>query len=266
MNGTILLYNRNFSEDVGLSFPSNESSTIVDKYLLVKNSKQNCNPLFKIQLSTKRVNDIKFCKNGTHLAIICDDGYLNVLDFPSLQVLVRFSCYSGSFISCNWSPDGKYLCACGEDDMITILDWRRKAIVCRGMGHFNFVSDVIFDEFRSNQERYRIVSVGHDCRLLMWDIPIDSIEDMIANNYQDLQREELTEDHSSEGILDLDFIETELSFVTVPKLNMNKVTIVKPVAKAMIHSEPILSVSCFEFGIVTICNQHLIRVWKKRET
>jgi WD40 repeat protein len=60
--------------------------TIIDifsKYFVLHNKTKNVNPLTRIHISNKGINDIKFSPNGRLLAVASEDGYLYVIDYPT---------------------------------------------------------------------------------------------------------------------------------------------------------------------------------------
>jgi WD40 repeat protein len=58
----------------------------------------------------------------------------------------------------------------GEDDLISVYDYNSRSILARGIGHLSYVSAVVFDAVQCDNDRYRIVSVGQDTRLILWDL------------------------------------------------------------------------------------------------
>ena len=44
-----------------------------------------------------------------------------------------------------WSPDGRYIAAGGEDDLISIYGLAEKGLVAWGEGHNSWVMQVAFD-------------------------------------------------------------------------------------------------------------------------
>lgn len=71
-----------------------------------------------------------------------------------------------------WSPDGRYIVTGGQDDLVTIWSFAERRIVARCEGHHSWVSSVAFDPWRCDDRAYRFGSVGHDCRLLLWDFSV----------------------------------------------------------------------------------------------
>lgn len=48
---------------------------------------------------------------------------------------------------CSWSPDGKYIAAGGEDDLITVYSFHENRVICRGRGHRSWVTAISFDPY-----------------------------------------------------------------------------------------------------------------------
>lgn len=73
-------------------------------------------------------NTIKFCPGGNYLAIGDGGGIISVYSFAKLpnslyeSTLVAWFPRNDSILSVDWSPDGKWLYAGGEDRTITIID------------------------------------------------------------------------------------------------------------------------------------------------
>lgn len=53
--------------------------------------------------------------------------------------------YYGGVQCVAWSPDGRYLAAGGEDDLVSIYGLTEKALVAWGEGHNSWVMQVAFD-------------------------------------------------------------------------------------------------------------------------
>uniref|UniRef100_A0A3P9LBE0 WD repeat domain 20b n=1 Tax=Oryzias latipes TaxID=8090 RepID=A0A3P9LBE0_ORYLA len=53
--------------------------------------------------------------------------------------------YFGGLLCVCWSPDGRYIVAGGEDDLVTVWSFQDCKVVARGHGHKSWVSVVAFD-------------------------------------------------------------------------------------------------------------------------
>jgi WD40 repeat protein len=78
--------------------------------------------------------------------------------------------YYGGTLSVSFSPDSKYICVGGEDDMIHIysLNPTELKLLVRGQGHNSWINKVIFDSHHTSTLSYSIYSVGQDGNLCIW--------------------------------------------------------------------------------------------------
>lgn len=114
------------------------------------------------------------------MAVTLRDGTLRILDVDSGMSLGGFRSYYGNFLCCAYSPDGRYIAAGGEDDLVAVYGVRERQVLMHCEGHSSWISSVAFDpvelpELASPGEvQYRIVSVGQDCQIAFWDLSIAS--------------------------------------------------------------------------------------------
>mmetsp|Transcript_13525 Transcript_13525/g.40892 ORF Transcript_13525/g.40892 Transcript_13525/m.40892 type:complete len:461 (-) Transcript_13525:3788-5170(-) len=117
---------------------------------------------------------------GAHFAAACADGRLRIWDSASLQLVAGFRSYYGGLCCCAWSPDGAWVAAGGEDDLVALYSLRDRAVVAWGGGHASWVSAVTFDPYvnRGGEHRgedlLRVVSGGQDCQVALWDFDVSS--------------------------------------------------------------------------------------------
>jgi WD40 repeat protein len=248
-SGNMYLYDRKIQEQQAINLPpdnkqqqkqTNQNGSIKDdSYYFLQAKNHNTNPVAKYHVSNFQLNDIKFSPNGHYLAVACNDGYLKVIDFRSGKLIVTFKSYYGAFTCCCWSPDGKFIATGGEDDLVSIFDFKEKCIVARGVGHTSFVAAVIFDPIECNNEQYRILSVGDDCKLILWNI--DKVSNVLNDDISPQKRSKKNN--------------------TIPSLSWNDVPTFEPVRIHRAHQEPIRDITVFDLGIVTVCNRNIIKFW-----
>jgi WD40 repeat protein len=246
-SGNIYIYNRTLTEQQQLVLPENKQKHS-DGFYHVSIKVPNTNPVARYHISNSPITDLKFSPDGHYFAVTSNDGHLRVIDFMSSKLIVAFKSYYGALTCCCWSPDGKYVVTGGEDDMISVFDIKNRYILARGIGHTSFVSSVIFDPMECNMDQYRFLSVGDDCKLILWNI------------------DKVTATDESAGI-DIDQIQQKKSESTstgpvfVPSPSLNEVPTFEPVRIHRAHHEPIRDVTVFELGIVTVCNRNIIKFW-----
>ena len=102
------------------------------------------------------------------LAEQCVRLYLSLtrLDYPN-RLVDCYASYFGALTCVAWSPDGRFVLAGGQDDLITIFSPWEQRVVARCQGHSSFVSAVAFDDLRCDGRTYRFGSVGEDNKLIL---------------------------------------------------------------------------------------------------
>lgn len=201
MDGSLIVYDKEkedaafVAEENGLS-PNEknrgfggDSALHVNKSVDSKNQKTN--PVAYWKLSTSKINALAFSPDSRHLAVVCEDGTLRIIDYLSEQyrripllhnvrrvmltgrrLIDIYPSYYGGFICVCWSPDGKYVLTGGQDDLVSIWTLAERQIIARCPGHHSWVTAVAFDAWRCDDRNYRFGSVGEDCRLLLWDFNV----------------------------------------------------------------------------------------------
>ena len=139
----------------------------IKKSLNSKNQKANPAAVWKI--SRKRLNDFSFSQDGRFLAVVGEDGSLQIIDFFKETLLDLFPSYYGGMTCVCWSPDSRYIITGGQDDLVSIWSFEDRALVARCLGHRSWVTALSFDAWRCDGQSYRFGSVGEDCRLILWD-------------------------------------------------------------------------------------------------
>ncbi|GAM84850.1 hypothetical protein ANO11243_028520 [Dothideomycetidae sp. 11243] len=181
MDGSLIVYDKD-KEDVAFvaeegrpdGAQSDDSFAIsrMDIKKSVHSPNQKLNPVSCWNLGRSRINRIAFSPDGTHLAVVSEDGTLKIVDFLRETLLDIYRSYYGGLISVTWSPDGRYILTGGQDDLVSIWSFADGALVARCQGHSSWVRDVKFDPWRCDERNYRFGSVGEDCRLLLWDFSV----------------------------------------------------------------------------------------------
>lgn len=138
----------------------------------VQSRNQKTNPVAYWKLSNQKINQIAFSPDGTHLAVVSEDGLLKIIDYLKEQVIDVHRSYYGALLCVTWSPDSRYIVTGGQDDLVSIWSLSDRSLVARCQGHHSWVSDVKFDPWRCDERNYRIGSIGEDCRLLLWDFSV----------------------------------------------------------------------------------------------
>lgn len=113
-------------------------------------SKTPRNPTFRWVIGDGSLNEFSFSPCGKFLATVSQDGFLRVFDYESMELIGRMRSYFGGLLCLAWSPDGRFIAAGGEDDLVSFWSTAQKRVVARGQGHKSWVSVVTFDPFTTS--------------------------------------------------------------------------------------------------------------------
>ncbi len=95
MDGSLIVYDKEkedaafLPEEIGLfipeksSGPSGTSTLHVNKSIKSKN--QKVNPVASWKLSSQQINAVAFSPDSRHLAVVCEDGTLRIIDYIEEQ-------------------------------------------------------------------------------------------------------------------------------------------------------------------------------------
>ncbi|PHH82380.1 hypothetical protein CDD82_6215 [Ophiocordyceps australis] len=158
--------------DSGNSRRDSYSCTRIAIQKSVHSRNQKTNPVAAWKLSNQRVNAFAFSPDSRHIAVVCEDGTLRIIDYLREELLDIFHSYYGGLTCVCWTPDGKYVLTGGQDDLISIWSPVDSALVARCQGHESWVSALAFDPWRCDDRNYRFGSVGEDGRLCLWDFGV----------------------------------------------------------------------------------------------
>lgn len=66
-----------------------------------------------------------------------------------MDLLGTAKSYFGGLLCLCWSPDSKFVCYAGEDDLVHLWSMESRRIIARGRGHRSWVTAVSFDPMTS---------------------------------------------------------------------------------------------------------------------
>ncbi|CAL4086669.1 unnamed protein product [Meganyctiphanes norvegica] len=110
-------------------------------------TKSTRNPLYRWVIGEGSINEFAFSPCSKYLAVVSQDGTLRVFNFDTMDLLGCARSYYGGLLCVCWSPDGRYVVAGGEDDLITVWSFQERRVVARGVGHKSWVTVVAFDSY-----------------------------------------------------------------------------------------------------------------------
>ncbi|GMS80474.1 hypothetical protein PENTCL1PPCAC_2649 [Pristionchus entomophagus] len=112
-------------------------------------SKTTRNPVYKWQIGKSgAIHQFEFSPVDPNImATVGHDGYLRVFNYQSMELLSFMKSYFGGLLCLSWSPDGALIATGGEDDLLTVYSFSERRVVCRGLGHKSWISQVSFDAY-----------------------------------------------------------------------------------------------------------------------
>ncbi|KAL9603834.1 MAG: hypothetical protein Q9219_000943 [cf. Caloplaca sp. 3 TL-2023] len=301
-DGTLIVYDKErddaafVPEENGPLFNFSKSSSTDHRPLHVNKSlnsrNQKSNPVASWKISNHRINDFAFSPDSRHLAVVTEDGSLQIIDYLNEQyALYSFSqqisryfadidrltdiypSYYGGFLCVCWSPDGKYILTGGQDDLVSIWSLAERRLVARCPGHHSWVSCVAFDPWRCDDRNYRFGSVGEDRRLLLWDFNVGMLHRPKAlsvrqrgsiSSYVPLVRNrtesQATMRFRSNSNLTADSVDGE-GLLEHPVESRTRTAELPPVLSKIIDEDPMSWLGFEEDCIITACAHGHIRLW-----
>uniref|UniRef100_V5HSI7 Putative wd40 protein dmr-n9 n=1 Tax=Ixodes ricinus TaxID=34613 RepID=V5HSI7_IXORI len=147
-------------------------------------TKSTRNPLYRWVVGEGALHEFAFSPCARYLATASQDGFLRVFCYDTMDLVGLVRSYFGGLLCVCWSPDGRYVVAGGEDDLVTVWSFQDKRVVARGQGHRSWVQGVAFDACLEGghasgdcpDTSYRFGSVGQDTQLCLWDLTEDVLK------------------------------------------------------------------------------------------
>ena len=96
------------------------------------------NPRAYWKLSPSSITALEFSPDLQHVAVTAMDGTLTILDHRDGLRLDVYSSFFGGFLCVSWSPDGKFIVAGGQDDLISLFSFRGR-LIALFQGHKSWV-------------------------------------------------------------------------------------------------------------------------------
>ncbi|ODN02331.1 WD repeat-containing protein 20, partial [Orchesella cincta] len=160
-HGSGHMYLYNIDNPSGTTSPSYQVCKSGPSYTVYNcKSKTARNPVTRWTIGDGAINEFAFSPCGQFLAVVSQDGFLRIIRYDSHELVGITRSYFGGLLCVCWSPDSKYVCVGGEDDLVTLWSFKEKRVVARGQGHKSWVSVVAFDPFTTT---YGDVEVSEDC-------------------------------------------------------------------------------------------------------
>ncbi|KAL8986912.1 MAG: hypothetical protein Q9177_003835 [Variospora cf. flavescens] len=288
MDGTLIVYDK---ERDDAAFVPEETNPLVSlskgsspdhRPLQVKKSlnsrNQKSNPVASWKISNHRINDFAFSPDCRHLAVVTEDGYLQIIDYLNEQLTDIYPSYYGGFICVCWSPDGKYILTGGQDDLVSIWSLSERRLVARCPGHHSWVSCVAFDRWRCDERNYRFGSVGEDRRLLLWDFNVGMLHRPKALSVR--QRASISSHappplgrnraesqptmrfRSNSNLTAAESVDGE-GLLEHPVESRTRTAELPPVLSKIIDDDPLSWLGFEEDYVITACAHGHIRLWKR---
>lgn len=261
-DGNLYFYHKNKDGTIDATLPIIKDQT---QFSVTHAKSSKSNPIARWHVCQCPINSISFSADGQFLATVGRDGHLRIFDFAKEQLICGGKSYYGALLCCAWSPDGKYVLAGGEDDLVQVWSMEDRAVVAWGEGHNSWVSAVVFDscwtlpcsDGAEESTMYRFGSVGQDTQLLLWDLVMDEIVVPVRRcapggspTYSTSSQSSCVDNVNSVGLL-----QSAPSRRDVPKLS--------PVVAHRVHAEPLSGLIFAKDSIITCSHEGHLKIWTR---
>ncbi|KAL9013338.1 MAG: hypothetical protein Q9173_001963 [Seirophora scorigena] len=288
MDGTLIVYDKERDDATFVPEETNPLASFskgsspahrplhVNKSLNSRNQKSN--PVASWKISNHRINDFAFSPDCRHLAVVTEDGYLQIIAYLNEQLTDIYPSYYGGFICVCWSPDGKYILTGGQDDLVSIWSLSERRLVARCPGHHSWVSCVAFDPWRCDERNYRFGSVGEDRRLLLWDFNVGMLHRPKALSVRQrasissyappalartrAESQATMRFRSNSNLTAAESVDGE-GLLEHPVESRTRTAELPPVMSKIIDEDPMSWLGFEEDCVVTACVKGHVRLWKR---
>lgn len=230
------------------------------------------NPVACYAFSKSPINGFCFSPDYQYLALVSERGTLKLFDFVKEHVLDVFHSYFAGLTCVTWSPDGKFIAIGGKDDLVSIYSFPLRKLVARCQGHKSWVTDVIFDAWRCDDDNYRIASVGLDRKLLLWDFSVSAIHRpksaVYYVNHHSNNSKPAISDFDDVGDLtmgsEIDNSNYVNGDITIhPTLSRSLIPVISPITIYDVDDSPLSSVFFDPDCMITCATNGRIRTWQR---
>ncbi|KAI8096601.1 WD40-repeat-containing domain protein [Halteromyces radiatus] len=218
-----------------------------------------CNPVSHWKLSNQSITAFAFSPDCQHVAVVGLDGYLRIINYVNEKLYDVYESYYGGLLCVTWSPDGKYILAGGQDDLVTIWAFREQRIIARCQGHSSWVTSVAFDSWRCDERVYRFASVGEDAKLILWDFSVPALHRPKAKVNTRHRGASVSSTTNPNLIQSSPNRPTTVHAVA----SKTEVAFLQPTVVKTIHADPCVGVYYREDAIVTTDKRGRVCVWKR---
>ncbi|KAI7898075.1 WD40-repeat-containing domain protein [Cokeromyces recurvatus] len=223
-----------------------------------------CNPVSHWKLSNQAITAFAFSPDCQHVAIVGLDGLLRIINFLQETMSDVHEAYYGGLFCVAWSPDGKYILTGGQDDLVTIWDFKEQRIIARCQGHKSWVRGVAFDPWRCDETIYRFASIGEDARLIFWDFSVNALHMPKISAKKRNRGTSVSSVNSSVPITSiLATIQERKQPIVHPVLLKTQVAFLQPTVVKTIHGDPCIGIYFREDVIVTTDKRGRVSIWKR---
>ncbi|KAK4201111.1 WD40-repeat-containing domain protein [Triangularia verruculosa] len=280
------------SSSDAFSRPSTSSNGTTQKIHIQKSvhsKNQKVNPVSVWKLSNQRINAFAFSPDNRHLAVVSEDGSLRIIDYLSETLLDMFYSYYGGLTCVTWSPDGRYVVAGGQDDLVSIwspgIDGTPGGghLVARCQGHHSWVTGVKFDPWRCDIDEgvtgrnYRFGSVGEDGRVCLWDFSLGMLIRPRVGSTMGQRPGAESRHRSNSGLSGGETVregtvnrgqqekgEVRIGEVVPHKVEPRATTaVLPPVLSKTIDEDPLCWLEFTQDAIITSCKMGHVRTWSR---
>ncbi|KAJ3373452.1 hypothetical protein HDU91_000067 [Kappamyces sp. JEL0680] len=242
-DGSLMIFDRDFDDQ------NTPITATPEDYLLrqaPKGSKNNPRTYWKI--SRKSVTSISFSPDFQHFAVTSMDGTMKVVHYETGKRTDIYKSFFGGFLCCTWSPDGRFIVAGSQDDLLSIFAFKGRLLV-RMQGHTSWPTSVSFDEWRCTEKYFRLGSVGEDTRVCLWDFSLSS-----------LRRPKALSMARSKSYNEIARTEGPVFHHTPAK---QAVPIIEPITSKALGGSPLCAIVFREDGFVTADKTGRLSVWER---